>query len=127
MYLIKINRNLSVSESFNNGDVYFNPDNKNFYMWFDNNSYKIPEEVQELKNLINNSHLVTRKKQYYSDDENKLWNYYMPKERCSCKANVYHYEYDGKKIYGVCNACGEDVYILKDEYVEETLNKGIWK
>ena len=67
-----------------------------------------------------------RKKQYYNDVD-KVWQYYQPKGTCSCGCNVYHYEYDGKKIYGVCNACGEDVYILKDEYVEEILNKGIWK
>lgn len=124
--MIKINRNLSVSESFNNGDVYFNTDDKNFYMWFDNNSYKIPDEVEELKNLINSSYEKTRKKQYYNDVD-KVWQYYQPKETCSCGCNVYHFEYDGKKIYSICNACEEIVGVVRNERVEELLNKGVWK
>ena len=46
---------------------------------------------------------------------------------CGCGSNCYHDEYDGKKIYGVCNACDTDIYELKDEYVEEKLKEGIWK
>ena len=69
---------------------------------------------------------MNRVKQYYADKD-LIWTYFIPQESCLCGSNVYHYEYDGKKIYGVCNACSEDIYILKDEYVEETLTKGIWK
>jgi len=44
-----------------------------------------------------------------------------------CKANCYHYEYDGENIYGVCNACCRDLYIVKPEYIEKELNEGVWK
>lgn len=93
--------------------------------------YDVDEfDEYEIENLnfcpVCGRNLNPRKKQYYNDVD-KVWQYYQPKGTCNCGCNVYHYEYDGKKIYGVCNACGEDVYILKHEYVEETLNKGIWK
>ena len=29
---------------------------------------------------------------------------------CGCGSNCYHYEFDGENIYGVCNACGRDIY-----------------
>lgn len=69
---------------------------------------------------------MNRVKQYYADKD-LIWAYFIPKERCSCGANVFHYEYDGKNIYGVCNACDQDLYIVKKEYVNKHLSEGIWK
>ncbi len=69
-----------------------------------------------------------RKIQYY--DSGKQYHTYMVKEErnpCGCGSNCYHLEYDGEKIYGVCNACDTDIYEIKDEYVKEKLNQGIWK
>ena len=69
-----------------------------------------------------------RKFQYYDDGE-YYHNYLVNGENnpCGCGSNVYHLEYDGKKIYGVCNACNTDIYEYKDEYIEEELKQGIWK
>ena len=46
---------------------------------------------------------------------------------CGCGSNVYHLEYDGKTIFGVCNACGKDIYEVKPVYIPQKLNEGIWK
>lgn len=69
---------------------------------------------------------MDRVKQYYAD-KNLIWTHFIPQERCSCGANVFHYEYDGKDIYGVCNGCGKDHYVVKEEYVNKRLSEGIWK
>lgn len=69
-----------------------------------------------------------RKIQYY--DSGKQYHTYMvggDRNPCGCGSNCYHLEYDGEKIYGVCNACDTDIYEIKDEYVKEKLNQGIWK
>lgn len=69
-----------------------------------------------------------RKIQYY-DSGNQYHTYMAGRDRnpCGCGSNCYHLEYDGEKIYGVCNACGIDIYEIKDEYVKEKLDQGIWK
>lgn len=59
-----------------------------------------------------------------------MWQYYSRERNpCECGSNCYHYEYDkiNNEIYGVCNACDEDIYIVKEEYKEEVLKEGIWK
>lgn len=68
-----------------------------------------------------------RKIQCY-DESKDIWCYYDGKNRnpCGCGSNCYHYEYDGEKIYGVCNACKADIYEMKPEYVEEKLKQGVW-
>ena len=70
--------------------------------------------------------LKSRKVQKYSDTKN-VWTYFIPNERCSCGANCYHYEYDGEKIFGVCNACGQCIGEVKPEYIQEYLDNGIWE
>lgn len=45
---------------------------------------------------------------------------------CGSGSNVYHLEYDGKTIFGVCNACGKDIYEVKPVYIPQKLNEGIW-
>lgn len=69
-----------------------------------------------------------RKTQCYKDD-GKVWCYYSSDSLnpCGCGSNCYHYEFDGKKIYGVCNACDTDIYEMKNEFVKEKLKQGIWK
>ena len=69
-----------------------------------------------------------RKTQCY-EDTGEIWNYFIIGVRnpCGCGSNCFHYEYDGKKIYGVCNACNTDIYELNDEKVEIKLKCGIWK
>ena len=71
---------------------------------------------------------MERVTQYYEDSEG-AWSYFISgqKNPCGCGSNLYHYQYDGNILYGVCNTCGSDIYEIKDEYVEEQLNKGIWK
>lgn len=60
--MIILNRdNNSLDESLKDGEVYFNKDNKHFYMWYKGSSYQIPDEVQELKNLITNFSQSNRK------------------------------------------------------------------
>ena len=66
--------------------------------------------------------------QCYDDDE-EIWQY-ADKERnpCGCGSNCFHYEYDriNNVIYGVCNACEKDIYIVKEEYMNEKLHTGKW-
>lgn len=67
--------------------------------------------------------------QCYEDSENML-QYYSSENKnpCGCGSNCYHYEYDriNNVIYGVCNACEEDIYIVKEEYMDEKLHAGKW-
>lgn len=69
-----------------------------------------------------------RKTQCYKDNK-KIWCYYSSDSLnpCGCGSNCYHYEFDGKKIYGVCNACDTDIYEVKDEYMREKLKEGTWR
>ncbi|WP_270466983.1 hypothetical protein [Butyribacter intestini] len=64
-----------------------------------------------------------------SHENGKVWCYYSSDSLnpCGCGSNCYHYEFDGKKIYGVCNACDTDIYEMKNEFVKEKLKQGIWK
>lgn len=122
-----INVKLEGTNSSNllDGDVYFNPDTESFYMWYKNKSYQIPKEIGQLKQLLGlNS---PRKCQYYQDKQDKLRDYHIGGQCCPCGANVYHYEYDGNEIYGVCNACGKDLYVVKEGYIDKRLKEGVWK
>ena len=60
-------------------------------------------------------------------EDGEPWTYFISGVRCDCGANCYHYEYDGNTIYGVCNACERDIYIVKPEYVADELNTGVWE
>ena len=84
-------------------------------------------ELTDLDKLIES--IPNKRKIQYYDNGKQYHTYYVKGENnpCGCGSNCYHYEYDGKKIYGVCNACDTDIYELKDEYVEEILKEGIWK
>lgn len=35
---------------------------------------------------------------------------------CNCGSNVYHIEMKGDVQYGVCNACGKDIYDIIKPY-----------
>ena len=65
----------------------------------------------------------------HADGEQNIWTYYVGKQRnpCGCGSNCYHYEFDGKDIFGVCNACYADVYQVKEEFIGEYLERGVWK
>lgn len=91
---------------------------------------KLEKENMELTDLNELIDSITdkRKTQCYEDD-GKVWCYYSRDSLnpCGCGSNCYHYEFDGKKIYGVCNACDTDIYEMKNEFVKEKLKQGIWK
>lgn len=38
---------------------------------------------------------------------------------CGCGSNVYHLEYDGKTIFGVCNVCEKDIYEVKQSRAQD--------
>lgn len=82
------------------------------------------EEVDSIDELFRK--VNTRTKQYY-DDGDQVWTYVSVGKHCCCGSNCYHLEYDGENIYGVCNGCDDDLYIVKPEYMEEKLNQGVWK
>ena len=70
---------------------------------------------------------MNRTTQCYKESGN-VWCYYTKENNpCGCGSNCYHYEYDGTHVIGVCNACKSDIYMIKDEYTQEYLNKGVWK
>ena len=110
--------------TLSDGDICFDTDTTAYSVYYKGKYYPVPKEAIELSNLIKSEN--TRKIQYY-EDVDKVWQYYQPKTVCNCGCNVYHFEYDGKKIYSVCNACGEIVGVVRNEHVEELLSKGIWK
>ena len=68
--------------------------------------------------------------QYYEDGKT-VWTYFVPGERnpCGCGSNCYHHKYDRRdgKIYGVCNACDKDIYIIDKKYKNQRLEIGVWK
>ena len=68
-------------------------------------------------------------KKYYSDNPDKVHNYWIEGKRnpCGCGSNLFHYEYDGINVSGICNACGVKLYEMKEEYVEDLLKEGVWK
>lgn len=61
-------------------------------------------------------------------DSGNIWTYYTSSKKnpCGCGSNCYHYEFDGTRVVGVCNACQQDVYEVKPEYTQEYLDKGSW-
>lgn len=71
---------------------------------------------------------MERVTQYYEDSEG-VWSYFISgqKNPCGCGSNLYHYQYDGEKLYCVCNSCSCDIYEIREEYIEELLDKGVWK
>ena len=71
---------------------------------------------------------MSRKIQCYDDLPHDPWGYYTKEMNpCRCGSNCQHYEYDGKNVFVVCNGCWSDLAIIKPEYAEEYLNKGIWR
>lgn len=64
------------------------------------------------------------------EDSGNMWQYYdgQGNNPCDCGSNCYHLEYDkvNNKIYGVCNCCNTDIYVVKEEYVDEKLHTGKW-
>lgn len=90
--------------------------------------YKI--SIDTAVQLYNEKYQQNRRLIQCYENSERIWCYYIPDENnpCKCKSNVYHYEYDrfDKHIYAVCNGCNEDIYTLKDEYVEEKLCTGQW-
>lgn len=67
----------------------------------------------------------------YDNVGNNIWCYYIKntKNPCECGSNCYHQEYDNKEriIYCVCNSCKKDIYVIRDEYIQEELKKGEWR
>ena len=63
--------------------------------------------------------------------EDHVWTYYNPEGNnpCGCGSNCYHYEYDQRddEIYGVCNGCDKDIYIIDKKYKNQRLEIGVWK
>ena len=69
-----------------------------------------------------------RQIQCYEDTE-RVWQYYNKFENpCECGSNCYHFEYDrdDDKIYGVCNCCNKDIYVMRKECKDDKLKQGKW-
>lgn len=70
--------------------------------------------------------MLNRKTQCYKDSD-RIWCYYSKEPNpCGCGSNCFHYEYDGHRVIGICNACKSNIYTVKDEYTQEFLEKGTW-
>ena len=73
--------------------------------------------------------MKNRTAQFYPNEPDTIWSYYVARtcNPCGCGSNCYHHEYDGKRVIGVCNACGTDIYEVKEEFVKRYLAEGVWK
>lgn len=65
---------------------------------------------------------MSRKIQY-NKNNGRIWEYIVEDLRCICGCNVFHKEYNGTDVFGVCNGCRNDVYMIKPEFVNAELNK----
>jgi len=65
---------------------------------------------------------MSNRKIKLKDGEIESFWYKGEKNPCKCGSNLFHKEYEGKHLYGVCNACDRDVYELefKEEYVKNS-------
>lgn len=81
------------------------------------------------KESLGVSILKNRTAQFHLDSPATIWSYFIPKTKnpCGCGSNCYHYEHDGKRVIGVCNACGKDIYEVKEEFADSYLLEGVWK
>ena len=102
----------------------------NFVKELDELLSKYEITIYEAQKLYLDNHKKSRRLTQCYEDSNNIWCYYDGDENnpCGCGSNCYHYEYDliDKKIYGVCNACGTDIYEVKEEYTDERLHTGQW-
>ena len=105
-------------------------DMDNFVKELDELLSKYEITIYEAQKLYLDNHKKSRRLTQCHEDSNNIWCYYDGDENnpCGCGSNCYHYEYDliDKKIYGVCNACGTDIYEVKEEYTDERLHTGQW-
>ena len=70
-----------------------------------------------------------RKIMYHKDRDSIICSV-LNTDKCECGCNVVHLEYDEKvnAIFGICNACKKEVYIVESEDAKEMLmSKGTWK
>lgn len=66
----------------------------------------------------------------YNKETNRLQNYISESRTTPCHCDsMFHYEYDVfyNKMYGVCNICNQDIFVVKDKYVPQLLHTGIWR
>ena len=76
-----------------------------------------------------NSTGTKRMKTQLHSDDHSIWSYISrgKSNPCGCGSKVYHYEYDGNTIFGVCNACNKKIYEIPHEENEERLKEGVWE
>ena len=63
------------------------------------------------------------------EDSGNIWQYYNEfGNPCGCGSNCYHFEYDriDGEIYGVCNCCNKNVYIVDKQFKDGKLKQGKW-
>lgn len=91
--------------------------------------WKDIEDICKNKKNFNKLPTKNRTAQFYSDDPDMIWSYYIPQIRnpCGCGSNCYHYEYDGRRVVGVCNGCDADIYTVEEKLIGDYLMEGIWK
>ena len=66
------------------------------------------------------------------DEDNSMYAYstkpIKDEVRWDFNINKYgNFEYDDKKIFGVCNSCEKDIYECKEDYIKKELNTNVWK
>ena len=68
---------------------------------------------------------MAKRKVKLKDGEIESFWYKGEMNPCHCGSNLFHEEYDGNNLYGVCNACNRDLYIFR--FDEEYINNSKWK
>jgi hypothetical protein len=66
--------------------------------------------------------IMNKRKVKLKDGEVESFWYKENKNPCGCGSNVFHKELEGIRLFGVCNACDEDLYEFsyEEDYIENS-------
>lgn len=69
--------------------------------------------------------IINKRKIKLLDGEIQSFWFKSERNPCGCGSNLFHEEFNGKTLYGVCNACDSDIYELK--FDADYIEKSEWK
>ena len=83
------------------------------------------EDKEKFIEVLKDDCCVAKRKVKLKDG--KIENFWIKGEfnPCGCGSNVFHKIYDGKHLYGVCNACKKDIYEF--DFEQEYIDNSEWE